>query len=79
MEEQALRSLLQIECVEVTFTKKDGTKRVMFCTTNPNIIPATSGSGRPAKEGIVTVYDLEVEDWRCFYFDSILEIKVIDD
>lgn len=51
------------KCVTLTFTKKDGTTRVMNCTLHPDIIPAVSGSSvdRP---GMITVYDLEKEAWR---------------
>jgi hypothetical protein len=34
-----LKSHLAFGPVTVTFTKKDGTERVMECTTNPSLVP----------------------------------------
>lgn len=79
MTEQELKQLLRTECMRVTFTKKNGDERVMECTLNEDVIPKTSGgSGREPKEGLVTVFDLEADAWRCFYFDSVTNIEVID-
>jgi len=34
-----LKSYLAVGPVTVTFTKKDGTERVMECTTSPSLVP----------------------------------------
>ena len=34
-----LKSMLSMVPVTITFTKKDGTERVMICTTNETLIP----------------------------------------
>lgn len=64
----------------ITFTKKDGTSRNMFCTLAESKIPAdkqpksqetdsqTSGSA-------CRVFDTEKQEWRSFRWDSILEVK----
>lgn len=58
----------------VTFTKKDGSTRIMNCTTQQGVIPATSASRDVA--GVQTVYDLDVNEWRSFRWDSVKSAEV---
>jgi hypothetical protein len=66
--------------VQVTFTKKDGTERVMNCTLSWDHIPPIVIASDPVnklgnkKEGIITVWDLDKNDWRCFRQDSVTAI-----
>ena len=58
---------------KVTFEKKDGTVREMTCTKDTLQIPqdrAPKGVREP-KEGIMTVWDLDKEDWRSFVRDNV--------
>jgi hypothetical protein len=78
-----LKDLLQIRPeVEVTFTKKDGTERVMKCTLHPDILPKQEVKENNDKvtriqnESVLPVYDLEVKSWRSFTVDSVREVKV---
>jgi hypothetical protein len=72
-----LKNLLQREKVTITFTKKDGSLRKMFCTTNPTYImfkdPTSieSKSDRKVNNDIIPVYDLEADGWRSFRWDSV--------
>ena len=55
-------------CV-VTFTKVDGTERVMKCTTALAQIPQEfqpKGEGVEAHEGQHRVFDIEAQGWRSF-------------
>ena len=66
----------------ITFTKKDGTERKMFCTLCEGRIPAvklptsenqtttsqTSGSA-------VRVFDTEKQEWRSFRWDSVIKVE----
>ena len=72
-----LTKLLAEYVVEVTFTKKDGTERVMNCTLIEDYLPETTGSGRAANSDALAVFDTDVEDWRSFRWDSIKAIKVL--
>lgn len=69
-----LRKLLSTDIVTVTFTKKDGSRREMICTTISDYLPETSHSSMPA-DNLVTVWDLEQAAWRSFKFDSIKSIE----
>jgi len=76
-----LRSHLKFGPVTVTFTKKDGTERVMKCTTNPTYIlfkePALVESKREKKtnEDVMPVYDMEAGHWKSFRWDSIKSVS----
>lgn len=75
-----LRELLTKDIVTVTFTKKDGSKREMICTTMQDYLPKFDN---PCSEIIlipqsptnVTVWDLEQNAWRSFRFDSVKSIE----
>ncbi len=68
----------------VTFTKVDGTERVMQCTIAPHLIPEEK---MPNPENsrevslkknldILRVYDLEKEDWRSFRVESVTDVSL---
>lgn len=65
-------------CV-VTFTKKDGTERVMRCTQDMDYLANSNlpiGTGRPYTEEQVRVFDLEKAEWRSFLRNSVISLKV---
>lgn len=75
---EGLRELLRTDIVTVTFTKKDGSKREMICTTIPDYLPmpeAITGNLSKPSEDVVTVWDLEQNGWRSFRFDSVKSIE----
>lgn len=70
--------------VTVIFTKKDGTERAMLCTTSDSLVPkAESGnvtelSEKPARKvnaDVMSVYDLEMQGWRSFRWDSVKQVR----
>jgi len=76
-----LRSHLKYGPVTVTFTKKDGSERIMKCTTNPTYImfkePASVESNREKKinEDVMPVFDMEAGHWKSFRWDSIKSVS----
>lgn len=86
-----LVSHLKYGPVTVTFTKKDGTDRVMSCTLNEELItklsePAPSSNlgeilkdmpkkERRVNEDILPVYDLDAKSWRSFRWDSVKNVQ----
>lgn len=76
-----LKSHLRMGPVTVTFTKKDGTERVMECTTNPDLVPlvvvkeSAEKKERKINEDIMPVYDLESSAWKSFRWDSIKQVS----
>ena len=76
-----LKSHLRMGPVTVTFTKKDGTERVMKCTTDTTLIMfkdptilESKESTRKVNEDIMPVYDLENSAWKSFRWDSIKQV-----
>lgn len=71
----ALKSLLNVGPVSVTFTKKDGTERVMKCTTKWSYIPdekhPIGESTLTENREVIRVYDLDNDGWRSFRVDSV--------
>jgi hypothetical protein len=73
-----LRSDLANSIAIITFTKRDGSSRVMKCTLAPEHLPARDSlvedeERLPNPETLV-VWDLEVGAWRSFRLDSIKRI-----
>ena len=71
--------------ITVTFTKVDGTERVMRCTTSPHLIPedkqpiGTLLREVPEDGGVLRVFDLDVNDWRSFRVGSVKSVTITED
>jgi hypothetical protein len=75
----ALKNSLQNGVVTVTFTKKDGSERVMKCTLAENFISQKDlpkGNNRSVNTETIAVYDVDVSGWRSFRLDSIKSVTV---
>lgn len=72
-----LKQLLHETVVEVTFTKKDGSERVMQCTLNEDVVPVTGDKQRTVNrsESAQPVFDTEAQEWRSFRWDSIKSVS----
>jgi len=75
-----LKGILKVEVTTVTFTKKDGTERVMKCTLDPKLLPeapVTEGKKpRKVNEDVIAVYDVEAQGWRSFAVKSIKSVNL---
>lgn len=77
-----LTSQLNMGPVTVTFTKKDGSERIMKCTTDPTYIlfkdPTVleSKNERTISDAVMPVYDLESNGWRSFRWDSVKRVEL---
>lgn len=69
----------------ITFTKKDGTERVMKCTLRPDLLPVqeVTENKEPRKQNDATmsVFDVENNGWRSFTIRSVkrVEFAISDD
>ena len=73
-----LIGILKYQPVTVTFTKQDGTERVMNCTLYEGYIPveqAPKGTARSKPTESLAVFDIEAKGWRSFRWDSIKEVN----
>jgi len=59
-----LKELLKQKELFVSFYKKDGSYRRMFCTLKPDVIPHIEGTSAPGPEHLITVFDLDKQGWR---------------
>ena len=79
---EQMGQLLRENYAEITFTKKDGTTRVMKCTLREGeAIPYEKKTDRTRdpKDNILPVWDLEAAAWRSINVDTIEEVKVYGD
>lgn len=80
---QWLLNVLNVEQATITFLKKDGTERIMQCTTCPTLMPpkpvvesAEVKTEKKKNDDICVVFDVEAASWRSFRFDSIKCIEL---
>ncbi len=75
-----LKGILKVGVATITFTKKDGTERVMECTLDPALLPpapVTEGKKeRKVNEDVLAVYDVEAQGWRSFTIKSIKSVNL---
>lgn len=75
-----LKGMLQVGEATVTFTKKDGTERVMRCSLSPNDLPPIElkegKKERKQPTDSLAVYDLDAKDWRSFIIKSIKSVNI---
>ena len=70
-------SILKNGVASVTFTKVDGSNRVMRCTLMDQYLPEQyRGKGAMLTEAgnTIRVYDLDLGEWRSFRVDSVTSI-----
>ena len=76
---QDLLESLKQGIAKVTFTKLDGSDRVLNCTLMDGVIPAhvTEAKKLPidvSNANALTVFDVDIKQWRAFRFDSVKEV-----
>lgn len=75
-----LKGMLHVGPATVTFTKKDGTERVMKCTLEESQLPKVElkEDTKPRKESTTSmrVFDLEKQEWRSFTIKSIKKVEM---
>jgi len=73
-----LKGILQNETAKLTFTKKDGTIRKMRASLRESDFPSfekKTDTVRKVNEEVLSVVDLDKNEWRSFRFDSIKKIE----
>lgn len=78
-ERNGLLDVLHAGYTTVTFTKVDGTTRVMECTLRADLIPAAPASDKPKRivkdnPDVIRCFDTEKQEWRSFRVDSVVSI-----
>jgi hypothetical protein len=73
-----LQGVLRTDIVNLTFTKKDDTIREMKCTLIESSLPILEKKTdrvRKENDDVISVFDLEKNEWRSCRYDSIRKIK----
>ena len=89
---ERLRELVRTCPVKVSFIKTDGSERVLTCTLSGKFDQGLAdyytaqdekekaGTAKPKKPEnpqLLSVWDLEAKDWRCFRVDRVYDWEVI--
>ena len=83
---EALENLKQFKgYLRVTFVKADGSVRKLRGTMNPELMPQEwrdrkynhNAGGFYSISTSTTIFDLDIEEWRSFRNDSIVEVHII--
>ena len=67
-------SMLKMGPMKITFTKKDGTERMMNCTLKEDLVKPYEKKTEAIKEqskDVCPVYDIDKQSWRSFRYDSV--------
>lgn len=72
-----LKDMLEVDECKITFTKTDGTERVMRCTLEHSVVSkyVKKTDRKSENSESIRVWDLDKNDWRTVKFDSIKEIS----
>ena len=81
MDRDELKQMLQENQCEVTFTKVDGSVRVMPCTLKSDLLPVIETKTEKAakKENLETlsVWCLDKKEWRSFRVANVQTVRTI--
>ena len=76
-----LKGVLTVQPATITFTKKDGTERVMNCTLRGDMLPVVEikedKAPRKQNDNILSVYDLDAQGWRSFTVNTVKRIQFV--
>lgn len=74
-----LKGVLTVQPATITFTKKDGTERVMNCTLRADMLPAQEikedATPRKKNDSVLSVYDLDSNGWRSFTVSAVKRVS----
>lgn len=79
METTQLLESLRSQEVQITFTKADGSTRIMRATLQSDLLPNTNAADRSNSEPnplVLKVWDLDKSAWRSVRVDRIQEFKL---
>jgi len=82
MNYQEILELLYKNDCEVTFTKVDGSVRVMPCTLREAAMPQRDADKfhetRVVNEKVISAFCLDKNEWRSFRVENVTNIKVLN-
>jgi hypothetical protein len=74
-----LKGVLTVQPATITFTKKDGTERVMNCTLRGDMLPVVEikedKAPRKQNDSVLSVYDIDAQGWRSFTINAVKRVS----
>ena len=81
MERDEIKQMLQENACEVTFTKVDGSVRVMPCTLKSDLLPVieskTEKAAKKENPDTLSVWCLDKKEWRSFRVANVQTVRTI--
>lgn len=74
-----LKSMLRMGGVQLTFTKADGSERVMNASLEEDKIPVyenKTGRTKVPNDEVISVVDIDIGEWRAVRYDSIKLVNI---
>jgi len=79
---QELFETLRLGAKQVSFTKVDGSTRIMNCSLYAGDLPEKfedkSGKTKEANQSVLPVFDIDVKEWRCFRVANVTSVEDIN-
>lgn len=77
---EQLKDQLRTGVTTITFTKVDGTERVMKATLDRSLLPEQMDveeyiSEKRQNEDVLAVWDVEKEGWRSFRLENVIRVE----
>ena len=83
MTRDGIKDILKNSVATVTFTKSDGTERIMKCTLKEEFLPEivneddqSEKKTRKVNLDVLPVWDLDKKSWRSFRIDSLCKLEI---
>jgi hypothetical protein len=82
MNYEEILNLLQNNDCEVTFTKVDGSVRVMPCTLRADALPPqkeklTEAKPKAKNNSVISAYCFDKGEWRSFKVANVVNVRVV--
>ena len=79
---EELKKALLEGVMEVSFTKVDGSVRIMECTLSDEYIPAPTNKKQEKRkkkpnDAVLSVWDVNKDGWRSFRVENVFEVKKV--
>jgi len=78
---QSVAELARENVIRVTFTKSDGTERIMVCSLMDQYLPPIMEDAEVITKdnpNVLAVMDLQARGWRSFRINSIIKVETME-
>lgn len=78
---QSVAELARENVIRVTFTKSDGTERIMVCSLLDQYLPPIMEDAEVITKdnpNVLAVMDLQARSWRSFRINSVIKVETME-